>query len=253
MGERSRNISADQKTNYLNRMKVKNDGFVDGTANTYIAKHAIVAVVDSSSEGQYIHVDEADKDADTTNLWIACYELRDAGEVTKWGVLDLDTSAATLKDPVYLGDAGVVTLTRAAGAPQIGIVVNVATLAAGGRVFIDLSSGESALDATPTVIADPGGANGTIPVTASGSVAITTAGVETGNLPDPTFEGQVLTLFVDGYVNTRTITAASPINVADNTIMTFGADHEAIGLVAITRGSGDLEWQVTWNDTVSLS
>lgn len=101
-------------------------------------------------------------------------------------------------------------------------------------------------------IADPGNA-AAIPVTNSGSVAITTAAAETGTLADPTYMGQTLSLFCDTYaVGDRVITAASRINQAGNTIMTFGAVGDFIKLEAITIG-GALKWQVVSNDGVALS
>jgi len=102
------------------------------------------------------------------------------------------------------------------------------------------------------VIADPG-TGVAIPVTASGSIAITTAAAETNTLAIPTFVGQRLTLFVDTYaVGDRVVTAASAINVANNTIMTFGAVSESITLQAITV-AGALAWTIAANDNVSLS
>ena len=101
-------------------------------------------------------------------------------------------------------------------------------------------------------IADPG-TGVAIPVTNSGSVAITTAGAETNSLADPTFMGQTLSLFADTYaVGDRVVTAASRINQAGNTIMTFGAVGDFIKLEAITIG-GSLKWQVVSNDGVALS
>jgi len=101
-------------------------------------------------------------------------------------------------------------------------------------------------------IADPGD-GAAIPVTHSGSLAITTAAAETNTLADPTFMGQWLTIFVDTYaVGDRVITAASRINQAANTIITLGAVGDAIKLEAITIG-GALKWQVVANDGAALS
>lgn len=101
-------------------------------------------------------------------------------------------------------------------------------------------------------IADPG-TGVAIPVTASGTVAITTAAAETNTLADPTYAGQFLSLFVDTYaVGNRVVTAASRINQAANTIMTFGSVGDFIKLEAITI-AGALKWQVVSNDGVALS
>lgn len=104
----------------------------------------------------------------------------------------------------------------------------------------------------PQTIADPGD-GAAIPVTNSGSIAITTAAAETNTLADPTFMGQWLSIFVDTYaVGDRVITAASRINQAGNTIITLGAAGDFIKLEAITIG-GALKWQVVANDGAALS
>lgn len=101
------------------------------------------------------------------------------------------------------------------------------------------------------VISDPGDA-GAIPVNLSGLVALVSAGAETRTLANPTFRGQTLGLHCDTHVGNIVVTAASPINVANNTVMTFGAVSECITLEAITVG-GSLAWQVRANDGVGLS
>jgi hypothetical protein len=102
------------------------------------------------------------------------------------------------------------------------------------------------------VIADPGN-GGAIPVTGSGSCAMTTAAAETRTIAAPTFVGQQIMLFVDTYaVGDAVVTSAVAINVANNTIMTFGAASEALTLTGVTAGAS-LQWQVTHNDGVALS
>ena len=92
-----------------------------------------------------------------------------------------------------------------------------------------------------------------IPVTHSGSFPITTAAAETNTLPDPTFLGQTISMFVDTYaVGDRVVTAASRINQTGNTIMTFGASADFIKLEAITI-AGALKWQIIYNEGVALS
>lgn len=92
-----------------------------------------------------------------------------------------------------------------------------------------------------------------IPVTHSGSFPITTAAAETNTLADPSYLGQTMSLFVDTFaVGSRVVTAASRINQAANTIMTFGAVGDFIKLEAITI-AGALKWQVVANDGVALS
>lgn len=104
------------------------------------------------------------------------------------------------------------------------------------------------------VIADVGDAVA-IPVTSSLYMPITTGGVgETNTLAIPTFAGQrmVLSFDVDGGGD-RVITAASAINVAGNTIMTFATARQNVELVAIQL-AGVLAWEVVGNNgTVALS
>lgn len=92
-----------------------------------------------------------------------------------------------------------------------------------------------------------------IPVTHSGSLAVTTAAAETNTLADPTYLGQTISIFADTYaVGDRVITAASRINQAGNTIITLGAVGDFIKLEAITI-AGALKWQVVSNDGAALS
>lgn len=106
-------------------------------------------------------------------------------------------------------------------------------------------------NALENLIADPGNA-GAIPVTASGVVALTTAGVETRTLADPTVIGQQLVIIhaVDG--GSAAITAASAVNQAGNTIMTQTEVNDSVMLTAVKIGSA-LKWRITANDGTVLS
>lgn len=113
--------------------------------------------------------------------------------------------------------------------------------------------GKQAAGAATNLIADPGGANGAIPVTTSGVCAITTAAAETSTLADPTFVGQRLAIICDVYaVGDRVITAASDINQAGDNIMTFGAVGDMIELEGMQL-AGVKVWRVIANDGVALS
>jgi hypothetical protein len=121
---------------------------------------------------------------------------------------------------------------------------------------ITLTSGivtASNFKASNAEIADPGDGSA-IPVTISGVVPLTVgAGVETNTLAIPTFLGQRLVICLDVVGGgSRAITAASAINVAGNTVMTFGTARDCIELVAIQL-AGVLAWEVTWNNAVALS
>ena len=105
------------------------------------------------------------------------------------------------------------------------------------------------------VVADPG--TGTaIPVTQSCFIAFSSAAAETNTIANPSFIGQQISLYmVARVVGDRVITAASAINQATNTIMTFGAAADWITLIAVgTNGAGTtLRWRVLANDGVALS
>lgn len=101
-------------------------------------------------------------------------------------------------------------------------------------------------------ITDPG-TGVAIPVTQSGSVAITQNGAETNTLANPTFMGQELSIFVDTDTSgARVVTAANRVNQAGNTVMTFTAVGAFAKLEAITI-AGALRWQVVASEGVGLA
>lgn len=92
-----------------------------------------------------------------------------------------------------------------------------------------------------------------IPVTASGSLAVTQNGAETNTLADPMWMGQTISIFVDTDTSgARVVTAANRINQAGNTIITLSDVGDFIKLEAITI-AGALRWQVVANDGAVLS
>lgn len=102
-------------------------------------------------------------------------------------------------------------------------------------------------------VADPG-TGAAIPVTKSATVMFTVgAGVETNTLAIPTFVGQTLRLTVGSIAGgSRAVTAASAINVAGNTVMTFNAARDNCELRAVKVG-GVLAWEIGFNASVTLS
>ena len=157
-------------------------------------------------------------------------------------------SARTLWSLLIQYQADLLSSVAAKGASLIG-------LADAGSYF-STDTAESALQACGKqllthVITDPGNA-GAIPVTKSGSLALTSAGAETRTLAIPTFKGQQIALYDDTHVGNIVITSAQALNQAGNTIMTFGAVRDNIVLEAITVGAY-LRWQVIANDGVALS
>lgn len=95
----------------------------------------------------------------------------------------------------------------------------------------------------------------TLEITKTGHINFATgASGETNTLPIPQREGVrlVLNCYSHGGGD-RVITAASAINVAGNTIMTFGAARDNLVLESIKTASGVFAWEVRANNNVALS
>jgi hypothetical protein len=138
------------------------------------------------------------------------------------------------------------------GAIAIGTSHGAVTIGASGTILTINS--KQASGASTNTIADPG-TGVAIPVTASGVCPLTigSAGAESNSLADPTFMGQMITIVADTVGSgTRAVTAASVINGANNTIMTFNAVRDQIVLQAITV-AGALKWSIILNISVTLS
>lgn len=100
-------------------------------------------------------------------------------------------------------------------------------------------------------ITDPGDA-GAIPVTASGSCAMTTAGTETRTLARPTNVGDMLSLFIDTDGGQATITVTGGVNQTGNNTIVMAQAGDHIVLVGISVG-GTKRWSVVSNDGCALS
>ncbi len=104
----------------------------------------------------------------------------------------------------------------------------------------------------PVAIADPGD-GGAIPVTRSGTVALTTTGVDdTRTLAIPSAAGLVLTLALAVDAGNAVITVASAINQAGNNTITMQDAGDVVTLTAVQVGAA-LAWRVTANDTCAVS
>jgi len=159
------------------------------------------------------------------------------------------TTSAPESSPAILSGAGAPAMIAPRGSIYLRTDPNSATVVYVN--FLGTAAGWK-LAVEPDVIADPGDATA-IPVTKSGTIAITTAAAETNTLAIPTFAGQRLSLICDVYaVGDRVITAAQPINATGDTIMTFGAAGDYIVLEA-AQLAGALVWRVVGNDGVALS
>jgi len=100
-------------------------------------------------------------------------------------------------------------------------------------------------------IADPG-ASGAIPVTKSGSVAITTTGAQTRTLAIPSIAGITLALTLDVDGGDCVITVAQAINQTGNNTITLNDAGDTIVLAAVQVG-GAKRWRVVANDGCSLT
>ena len=165
--------------------------------------------------------------------------------------------------------AGDLVYWDATGDPQGGTAgTGAATTTSAGNTLIGVAIADAAItdetvdvrinnpvnvSASPALpeIADPGDA-GAIPVTTGGTVKLVSATSETRTIADPTFLGQTITLTALTLGGGIIVTAASPVNQAGNTAMTFGLAGDTIMLVCIARTAG-LEWHAASNDGVTLS
>ena len=187
-------------------------------------------------------------------LWVAKHAIPNGryGVVVPWmGDVDMNTAAAAVGDPLYLGAAGTFTLTSGDRPVVVGEAL---TAAAAGKVLLDPQGGAAQIMkwTMAGILPDPGDA-GTIDVSRSGTCSLTTGGAETRTLPIPTFLGQqvVLSFAVDGGDCVVTCPQDVAQNPGDN-VMTFADAGDIIVLQSILEGAV-LRWRVTGNDGVALS
>jgi len=110
---------------------------------------------------------------------------------------------------------------------------------------------EAPADALTRAITDPGDA-GAIPNSGSGHVDIVTAAAETRTLADPAKGGLLLLLAMQTDGGDAVVTAASAVNAATNTIMTFAEVTASVLLLSVPNGAGWV-WRIIGNDGVALS
>ena len=100
----------------------------------------------------------------------------------------------------------------------------------------------------PYIIPDPGNA-GVIDTLRSGIVELRSAGAETRTLPDPTFRGQTLDLYMIVDNGDITVTASSPVNQTGHTTIVFSAIGGFIRLASKYNATDGWEWQEIIEDT----
>ena len=104
----------------------------------------------------------------------------------------------------------------------------------------------------PLVIRDPGSA-GTIDVSRSGYLELTSAGAETRTLPDPVFRGQVLDIVFITDGGDITMTTSSPCNQTGNNTVIFTDVGEHIRFLGAWNATDGWEWKTIVTDGAAQS
>jgi len=99
---------------------------------------------------------------------------------------------------------------------------------------------------------DPGDAGAVVFSGPETFVALVSGGAETRTLADPEYLGQRLSLCMDTDAGDIVITAASGVNQAGNTSLTFADAGDHLALEAITV-AGAPKWRILANDGVALA
>jgi len=212
-------------------------GIVSGGAVEVGAGLSGVALTTRSSSG-YSAVD----------VGMAVYDL------SVKGINDGGNSAVAVGDQIFINMDDTPVLSKKQTGEFFGFALEIVESAATTTINVlhIPKGGNFGQGSLENVIADPGTGEA-IPVTASGSIAITTAAAETNTLAIPTFAGQMLCLTCDVYaVGARTITVAAAINQAANTTIALDTAGDNICLVGV-QVAGALVWRVAWNDGATLS
>jgi hypothetical protein len=108
------------------------------------------------------------------------------------------------------------------------------------------------LGVEPRLIPDPGN-GGAIDTLQDGYCEITSTGVETRTLSDPQRKGQIIDIVFITDGGTVTITAASPLNQAGNTVITLTDVGEHTRLMGAWNATDGWEWRQIANDGAALS
>ena len=107
-------------------------------------------------------------------------------------------------------------------------------------------------EVAPVLIPDPGNA-GTIDVSRSGYLELTTAAAETRTLPDPTFRGQIIDLVFITDGGNCVVTSDSAVNQTGNNTITFTDVGEHTRLVGAWNATDGWEWKTVVNDGAALT
>ena len=178
------------------------------------------------------------------------------------GLLKYVKNQPIFGDGLSLGSSGVVVgIYSGAGAPsgaygteavQVYLRNDAASVSAIQYLSRDTGSTWAQAQGVANVITDPGDA-GAIPVTSSGTCALSTpGGAQTRTVAIPTFAGQLLGLSFDVDGGDCVVTFAQAINQASNTVATAADTGDHLLLQGVTLG-GALRWRVVANDGWALS
>jgi hypothetical protein len=110
------------------------------------------------------------------------------------------------------------------------------------------------LGVLPRRLDDPGD-TGTMPVNQSGFWDLVDGGgAETRTLPDPSFVGQIVDIFLSATGGgSIAITADSDIDQSGNNVMTFDTVGEHLRLIGIADGAATKAWRVVQANGVTLA
>ncbi len=163
----------------------------------------------------------------------------------------IDTTHAWIDIEPAIRQADVATHIADGSAAHAASAISIAD--AGG--FTAQTTVEAALQElypkAPVAITDTGNA-GAIPVTKSGSVAITTTAAQTRTIAIPGLAGITIAISMDVDGGDCVITAASAINQTGNNTITLNDAGDIIVLTAVQKASA-LIWRVVVNDGCTLT
>lgn len=163
----------------------------------------------------------------------------------------IDTTHAWIDIEPAIRQADVATHIASASGAHAASAISIAD----AGLFTEAIEVEAALQEiypkVPVAITDPG-ASGAIPVTKSGSVAITTAGAETRTMAIPGLAGITIAMSFDVDVDDCVITVAAAINETGNNTITMANAGDTIVLTAV-QVAGALVWRIVVNDGCELS
>lgn len=118
--------------------------------------------------------------------------------------------------------------------------------------FRALVAADVTVDPIQNLITDPG-PSGAIPVTATGTVLITTAGAETRTIAAPTVVGIELLLNFETKVGNCVVTVASTINATGNNTITLSTVGWSIKLISVRTSTSAFRWAVEYTDGATLT